>query len=153
MFTLYEENRCKLTNSNEIMTYCLGGKGVVTLESPSGVHHTYFFKRPNNKDVFPDDTIFVYAVHNEKGILKHFYIGMMENTHFRLTRNSRFADYTEIVKGAFFIDRMMHNQKLVDTTPMSLYHEGMCCVCGRQLTNPKSIKSGVGPKCRKHIES
>lgn len=26
-------------------------------------------------------------------------------------------------------------------------HEGVCCNCGRPLTNPESIKSGIGPKC------
>lgn len=152
MFNLYSESRCKLTSSKDIYDYCMGGHGVVTLESPSGVHHTYYYKRPNNLDVFPDDTRFVYAVHTVNGISKHFYLGMIEGDHFRLTRNSRFDCYADIVKGAFYIDKMMHNQSLVDSTPMNLYHEGMCCVCGRKLTSPNSIKSGVGPKCRKRIE-
>lgn len=26
-------------------------------------------------------------------------------------------------------------------------HAGRCCVCGRELTNPESIASGIGPEC------
>jgi hypothetical protein len=31
----------------------------------------------------------------------------------------------------------------------TLYHEGRCCRCGRLLTVPESIASGLGPECRK----
>ena len=29
------------------------------------------------------------------------------------------------------------------------YHEGKCCVCGRSLTTPESVKNGIGPECSK----
>jgi len=31
---------------------------------------------------------------------------------------------------------------------LAIYHNGKCCVCGRQLTDPESIKLGIGPTCR-----
>lgn len=140
---IYHENSCKLAGCESIRRYIYGGKGIVTLLSPSGEHHTYMFKKPLNEDVFPNDILFVYAVHEQS---KLFYIGMIEQGKFRLTRASRFLNDTPIVRGVRYIMRMMTEPNLV--TPMELYHEGMCSVCGRPLTNPKSIKIGVGPKCR-----
>lgn len=31
---------------------------------------------------------------------------------------------------------------------MVVYHTGICCVCARELTDPESIKIGIGPTCR-----
>lgn len=143
MIRLYHEQSGKLTGEH-IREYIYGGKGIVTLLSPTGVHHTYMFARPRNQDVFPDDVVFVYAVHDKQ---KLFYVGMIESGRFRITRNSRFDWHTDIVKGANYIVRMANDPSM--NTPMILYHEGMCACCGRQLTNPKSIESGIGPKCRK----
>lgn len=32
-----------------------------------------------------------------------------------------------------------------------VYHHGKCSVCGRNLTDAKSLRCGVGPTCRKKI--
>lgn len=29
----------------------------------------------------------------------------------------------------------------------TVHHEGRCCKCGRKLTTPESIESGIGPVC------
>lgn len=145
MLKLYPEYSSKLTG-NAIRDYIYGGRGVVTLKSPTGVHHTYMFNKPRNEDIFPSDVLFVYAVHDGH---KLFYVGMVEDDYFRLTRHSRFDNHTEIVKGARYIMKMMHYPNM--ETPMELYHQGICAVCGRPLTNPKSIERGMGPACRKRL--
>lgn len=33
-------------------------------------------------------------------------------------------------------------------TKIEIHHEGRCCRCGRKLTVPESIESGIGPECR-----
>jgi len=33
-----------------------------------------------------------------------------------------------------------------------VYRYNNCCVCGRKLTNPKSIKAGIGPECKKNYK-
>lgn len=30
---------------------------------------------------------------------------------------------------------------------VEFWHEGSCCICGRKLTVPESIASGIGPEC------
>ena len=146
MFTVHHEFSCRLQGSEKIRDYIFGGRGIVTLKSPTGVHHTYVFQRPRNEDQFPDDVMFVYALHDGN---KMFYVGMIENNQFRLTRSSRFLNDTEIVRGARYIMKMAFVEDL--DTPMELYHEGICSVCGRPLTNPKSIQTGIGPRCRRRL--
>jgi Family of unknown function (DUF6011) len=36
-------------------------------------------------------------------------------------------------------------------TTIEWWHEGRCCRCGRKLTVPSSISSGVGPECIKYL--
>lgn len=141
---LYPESAARLTTSVDIKNYIYGGRGIVTLEAPSGKSHTYIFAKPKNTDVFPDDVLFVYALH--EGV-KQFYVGMVEKDKFRLTHNSRYLPDTEIVKGAYYILRMATEPEL--KTPMILRHNGMCAYCGRQLSSEKSIATGIGPKCTK----
>lgn len=152
MIKAYPESSRQFTTSKDIVNYMYGGKGIMNLTAPSGAHHFYMFQKPADRDAFPDDVVFVYAIHNFE---KKFYIGMIENGQFRLTRNSRFLPDTDIVKGAHYIMKMSRYQSLVEATPMKLYHMGMCARCGRELTREKSILTGIGPKCRKkmkHIE-
>lgn len=140
----YPESSHKLEGSETISNYIYGGRGVVTLKAPSGKQHRYVFARPKNPNVFPDDVLFVYALHDR---IKMFYVGMVERRQFRLTHSSRFLPDTEIVKGARHIMKMANIPEF--KTAMSLYHEGVCCFCGRQLTSEKSIETGIGPKCKK----
>lgn len=147
MLHIYPESSHILSDCNTIYRYCMGEQGVVTLQNPKTLkHHTYLFKKPNDIEAFPDDVRFVYAVHDGQ---KLYYVGMIEQDSFRLTRASRFGNHTEIVRGARYIMRMMKDPKTLEN--MDLYHAGVCCMCGRQLTSPKSIESGIGPKCRKRI--
>lgn len=150
MFKVYPDSSQQFKSSELITNYIYGGRGIMKLEAPSGVHHYYMFQKPADRDAFPDDVIFVYAIHNFE---KKFYLGMIEQGKFRLTRNSRFLPDTDIVKGAFYIMKMSHSQELVTKTPMKLSHMGMCARCGRELTTDKSIQNGIGPKCRKRLEN
>jgi len=140
---LYEPHL--MTDQSIMYTYIHGGRGAVKLEAPSGKSHSYLFKKPTNGE-FPDDVLFVYALHEDK----QFYVGMVERDRFRLTQNSRFLIDTEIVRGAFYIMKMITVPGF--TTPMKLYHLGMCARCGRRLESEKSIQEGVGPKCRRKLD-
>ena len=139
----------QLKDFESIHRFIHGGKGVCTLEAPFGVHHTYLFLKPSDRDAFPDDVVFVYAVHESK----RFYIGMIEQDKFRLTRNSRFLPDNEITKGAAYIARMATDKNLADKTPMVLYHDGRCARCGRKLTDEDALHVGFGKKCLKYVES
>ena len=40
-----------------------------------------------------------------------------------------------------------NNVSAVEASGFDLHHEGKCCRCGRRLTVPESIESGIGPEC------
>lgn len=43
--------------------------------------------------------------------------------------------------------------KHADNIPSAvhIYHHGKCSVCGRKLTDAKSLRCGIGPTCRKRV--
>lgn len=147
MIKAHNEFAHVLDTSEKIRNYIFGGQGIVTLLSPSGISHTYVIKHPNERDQFPDDVYFVYALHENE---KLFYIGMIENEVFRLTRSSRFLYDSDIVKGARYIMKMAHDDKYL--SKMRLIHCGVCSRCGRPLTSVKSRITGIGPKCSKKLK-
>lgn len=149
MIKMYEENKTKLKTAYNINKYIHGGKGILYLESPSGEGHHYIFQKPSDEDAFPDDVIFVYAVHEQK----KFYVGMIEDNKFRLTKRSRFLSDTDIVRGAFYIVKMATSEIIAQTSPMNLYHMGLCCRCGRKLKSENALAIGIGSKCLKKLEA
>lgn len=138
----------RIASSSILRQYIHGGKGIVTLVAPSGKSHSYSFSKPINQDIFPDDTIFVYAVHEDK----LFYVGMVENFQFRVTHNSRFNSDTEIARGAKYIVDLSNNPIMLLKTPMKVYHNGRCAKCRRTLSDAKSINLGFGTKCYKKFK-
>lgn len=139
-----------LSDSTIINRYIRAGKGEVILQAPSGTAHKYLFAFPKQKEDFPEGTVFVYAVHDDR----KFYLGMLsdEGDGFRRTARSYFNEDTDIVKGAKYITRMAKDQALVDRTVMRLYHTGKCCRCGRALEDDIAIHEGIGKKCLKKLE-
>lgn len=133
----------ELVDRESIIKYIMGGHGVVTLKSLTGVHHTYEFKAPKNRKE-GDDTMFVRALIAGG---EWVYVGMYKDKNFHLTKASKFSLQSPIVKGICFIMKLMFKPGFTDER-MHLYHEGICSRCGRPLTNPESIEFGIGPICR-----
>lgn len=140
-----------LKDSKIIDRYLRAGKGEVILQAPSGTAHKYLFAYPKQKEDFPEGTIFIYALHNDR----KFYLGMLsdDGDGFRRTARSYFNEDTDIVKGAKYITRMSKDQNLVDKTVMRLYQSGRCCRCGRELEDDESIQAGIGKKCLKKLQA
>jgi hypothetical protein len=64
---------------------------------------------------------------------------------FRLTKKSTITEEALSYKAFnFFINLLLVNKIHED---MGVYHRGMCCVCGKSLTTPDSIRRGIGPLC------
>lgn len=136
----------ELIGNDNIIRYITGGHGVVTLKSYTGVHHTYEFKAPNKRKD-GDDTLFVRTLVAGG---EWVYVGMYKNKRFQLTKASKFTIESPIVKGVYFIMKLMFKEGFSDER-MHLYHEGICSRCGKPLTNPESIEFGIGPVCREMI--
>lgn len=59
-------------------------------------------------------------------------------------------DYNQkAINGLIWV--LTHSDRL--PSAVHVYHHGRCSVCGRKLTDAMSLKSGLGPTCRKRLES
>ena len=80
------------------------------------------------------------------------YIGMIFSneagkTYFSLTRKSHLPFTSPPVVGFNRVLRRLNNDEgLMD---VEFWHAGMCGRCGRTLTVPESIATGLGPECRR----
>lgn len=145
----FDSNAGELRGRKTISRYIRGGKGAVTLVSPTGKYHSYQFRYPASKQrgEFPNGTMFVYVM---VGRRIWQYVGMLKHDRkFYHTKASQFGVKSEEFKGAIFIVSMMNEEK---HTSMKLYHQGICSVCGRKLTTPKSIECGMGPRCMTRVQ-
>lgn len=154
---MFHEFSNVFTSQESLYKYLYGGRGIVTLESPSGEKHTYSYEKPLNEEQFPEDVFFVYTIHTDlldDGSLQYrkFYLGMIENDDFRMTRNSRFGRNTPVMRGAFYIENLRKYQHFLDDSKMKIYHEGVCGLCGSKIWSEKSMECGFGRKCRKEFK-
>ena len=130
----------EISNAKTIRDYIYAGNGVVTLLSETtDKHHTYRFRKGKS-----DGKHFVFVHGLTPNGYK--YLGIISHGKFKLTSGSTMSKDTELVRGAAYLSFMMRDD--FENKTMKLYHEGVCGVCGRPLTNPESIMSGIGPYCR-----
>ena len=74
------------------------------------------------------------------------YLGMYMYEHFTITKKSSVSVLDPSFKAfKFLIDRYV--KALKPHVGFSVLHNGHCGVCGRVLTNPESLETGVGPIC------
>lgn len=141
-----ETMRHELVGNDRIYNYITGGHGTVTLQSSSGIHHTYQFSVPNFRKK-GEDTLCVFTLVDGN---EWVYVGMYKNKQFLLTKASKFPVTSSIVRGVAFILKLMLKPGYSDDR-MHLFHEGVCARCGRPLTNPASIEIGIGPVCQERM--
>jgi hypothetical protein len=60
-------------------------------------------------------------------------------------RKSEIAEEAPSAVAFAWVWRTLTGGKMHDK--LAVYHEGRCGVCGRRLTTPESIASGIGPTC------
>ena len=125
--------------------YILAGRAILTVKSErSGNHFTYKVKAANDTK----NAYFVSVKNSSDGFL---YMGMLKsfmgNWDFILTPKSKVGkDASSFKVFKYIVDRYInayypHNE-------MTLLHSGKCAKCGRELTEPDSLRIGLGPVCR-----
>lgn len=128
-------------NRSEFEAYAEGGHGSITARSvATGNHHTYKFRK------------------TESGVLlasvlangdQWIYLGVVDfpRRALRLTPKSKFSKDSQAYRAlAWLIKLAEFNPAIVE-----VLHDGTCGRCGRTLTHPDSIKSGIGPICATRV--
>lgn len=141
--------------------YVLGGNCKFTVvDSCTGKRFTYKVKsgkkdRDKNWTTGNADltTYFVSLLTGPNNEDDFIYMGMMKLDPmsgayvFTLTRNSKVSETAESV---LLFKRLWVNIEYRCWLPevIHFYQEGQCCICGRPLTVPESVRDGIGPECK-----
>ncbi len=125
-------------------TFVFAGKATITLVSlKTGTRFTYKVKRSKtNENLF-----FVLVLIGPDNEMDYHYLGtVFENGQFRVTAKSVISPESPSARAFAWFTKLLNHQ----TFPASfeVWHEGKCGACGRKLTVPGSIASGLGPECR-----
>jgi len=133
-----------LLNAANLPILLLAGSATLTFESKrTGQYFTYTVKlRPKAHNEDPDEYIV---------ISKTVTIGVLEGM--------QFIYKPAVLVGSESNDQLMFAwiwKHLIKAAHIdnyvNIYHVGKCVRCGRQLTTPESVLTGIGPECLKAIE-
>ena len=126
------------------------GRAVFTVSNGNGVHYTYkvTYKKPSGKF---RETWFVSLLTGPNKEEDFSYMGMLgDDLQVRLTRNSRFTEDIVPFRVINWFLKLVRDGKPLPEG-YSAHHEGRCGRCGRTLTVPETIESGIGPECAKKM--
>ncbi len=139
--------------------FITAGRAVFTVEIPppdqeilhSPPHYTFRVKRKEANLDWPE-AYFVQILTGPDNTSSYTYLGMLspETGEVRLTKKSKYNDDSLPVKilRRVLVRLWADQGDLIRQAGWELHHEGKCCRCGRALTVPESVESGIGPECR-----
>ena len=130
------------TEASAARAFITGGNATVTLRpTVSGSHLTFKVAAPKREGV--NRVLFVSVL---CGPDSYCYIGMLgENGDYRVTAKTRPAkDATAIAAFRFCMVNLVRG---VIPATLEIRHIGRCGCCGRKITTPSSLDSGIGPEC------
>ena len=141
----------KFNTPAEVLAFMLAGNAIFTYRSlKTGTRFTYKVtladkKNPNDKNEQP--VWFVGVLAGPDNTADYTYIGMIKGATFSETKASR-----HMVNAPCFVTfkwALTTFFKNVNQMPgqLEVWHIGRCGRCGRMLTVPESVASGIGPDC------
>lgn len=148
----------QLVYPGEIRKYMLGGNAKFSIVDEYGDHITYRIKSgkqdryANWSSKNQDRSIFfVSTLNGPSNESDYTYIGFLRqdiNGEWVWHRKKGDSIGAAVFKaGEFEKFWRLLEQGLKIRPGYTFFHEGSCCVCGRTLTRPDSISSGIGPEC------
>lgn len=153
----------QITDREAIEPYVLGGNATVTVVSKTtGARFTY---KVEQKRVRPrkdgeteeeydarkrrayDGPRFVKVMTGPDNEHCYTYVGHIdEKRRFRLDRRSKLsANAPSVSAWQWFWSALRAKSEKIDQC--EVWHDGRCSRCGRKLTVPESVASGIGPVC------
>jgi len=132
----------KITDTKQALKFIFAGKSVVTfVNTKTGNRFTFKVKQAKDSNLF-----FVSILTNPD---QYTYIGTCIEGNYKHGKKSNINSDSQSVKVfEYMITRLMSN-----TLPdfLEVWHEGFCGKCGKRLTVPSSIVTGIGPDCIKRL--
>lgn len=138
------------TTPNITADFILAGLAIFTVANPTGERYTYKItkKDPDPGSRYQQPTYFVAVLTGSDNESDYTYLGLVSMAARTVitTKASRYAADSKIVRVAQWAVALLLQGKPVPAG-YGIHHEGKCGRCGRTLTVPSSILSGIGPDC------
>jgi hypothetical protein len=126
-----------------------GNSTFTVLNSASGNRFTFKVSTSKNDDSAP---FFVKVLRGNDNVNDYSYIGHIfknKQDKFYHGKKSKVSSDAQSVQVASWLFSHLNNLDKFET--IEIFHEGRCGKCGRKLTTPESVKSGIGPECAKRM--
>lgn len=128
--------------------FLIAGHAIFTVTSPSGEYFTYRVNAPKDQNEM-NPIWFVSLLTGPNNTQDYTYLGILvksgEKYIVRTTGKSKFDVDSKPVKVVQWAVKCIQDGTI--PAGYDIKHIGRCGVCGRPLTTPESIDSGIGPIC------
>ena len=143
--------RGQLSDHDSIRAFIEAGNATITLVSKkTGTRFTLKFTRP--KQIEGDNRprpIWVSLLNGSDNTSDYLFMGTIwvSLTGYEYRRSAKVTvgmDAPSMLALRYFVSALNIPAQM---DRLEVWHEGRCCRCGRKLTVPSSIASGIGPEC------
>lgn len=126
--------------------FLTGGHAIFTVSNSKGEHFTYRVSAPD--DFNPESPIwFVSVLTGPNNTSDYTYAGLLRDGGVvHQTKGSKIGPDALSWKVVVWAIKQVWEEKALPDG-YDIKHIGRCGVCGRPLTTPESIESGIGPIC------
>lgn len=134
-----------MKNAETIRAFLTAGRAIFTLTSTkTGKSFTYRVARPRDNEAGP---LFANLLTGPSNVADYTYLGCVRMPELELhpTRSTAVSPNSP---GFRALEWYLQN---IGDPRVEFRHEGRCGRCGRVLTVPSSIDSGLGPECAEKI--
>jgi len=145
--------RAELRGPAATVAFMLAGNAHVTFQSRrTDTRFTYRIRavKPRVEATFASEgraSHFVYVLVGPDNDSSYQYLGCIyRRTNYAHGRKSLIATNAQSETAFAWVWRYLVSGRM--HPDLATYHEGRCGKCGRRLTDPTSIETGLGPKCR-----
>jgi len=137
--------------------FITAGKAIFTIEIPlqhrkDVAHYTFKVSKVENDK---GTVFFVKVLTGPDNSLDYTYLGMLlpQNGEIKITKKSKYSDNSYVVRLLSRTIKALWQDREADilAAGFDIHHEGRCGRCGRKLTVPESVKTGLGPECAGRI--
>jgi len=138
---------------SQALSFITSGHAIFTLKSPTGNRFTYRADCPQGEKQEEAKTLFLKLLTGSNNETDYQYFGFLRKddhgfwsfVHGKKSRIS--AEALGVVAFSFCFENVFKSGQ--ERPDLEFWHEGCCCRCGRLLTDPESVSTGIGPECRK----
>jgi hypothetical protein len=140
----------KITDTREALKFMFAGKSIFTfINTKTENRFTYKIKSAKDSNLFFVSVLTTNSDSEHRELSSYDYIGTCVEGNYKHGKKSLVSSDAQSVRVFEFMLDKLKSDSLSDF--LEVWHEGFCGKCGRRLTVPSSILTGIGPDCFKKL--